>query len=216
MNSRCWLLVRAPAGEAVDIGRRADGTALGLRLGAPAGVRRSYWVGVDVNIYVVQVIGGRERTGAELVRKHAGDVIEECFLPTCELMKRKGGVWRKVQELLFPGYLFVKTRHPERLAERLRGIPVFMRLLGGNDSFTPLSRDEGIWLEAFTTAKTHVVEMSLGIIEGDTVLVIEGPLKGHEARIEKIDRHKRLAYLDMYMFGRTKSVRIGLEIVRKR
>ena len=91
-----------------------------------------------------------------------------------------------------------------------------MRMLGNDNSFTPLAPDEVAWLEAFTTAKTHVVEMSQGVIEGDTVMVTEGPLKGREALITKIDRHKRLAYLDMHMFGRTKSVRIGLEIVRKR
>ena len=169
-----------------------------------------------MRIYVIQVIGGRERTGAELLRRHADDVVEECFLPTFELMRRKDGEWRKVRELLFPGYLFVKTNDPERLAVRLRAVPVFMRLLGNDDSFTPLFPDEVTWLEAFTTAKTHVVEMSRGVIEGGAVVVTDGPLKGREAQITKINRHKRLAYLDMHMFGRTKSVRIGLEIVRKR
>lgn len=169
-----------------------------------------------MRIYVIQVIGGRERTGAELLRRRAADAIEECFLPTFELMRRKDGAWRKVRELLFPGYLYVKTADPERLAARLRRVPVFMRMLGNDNSFTPLAPDEVAWLETFTTAKTHVVEMSQGVIEGDTVMVTEGPLKGREALITKIDRHKRLAYLDMHMFGRTKSVRIGLEIVRKR
>ena len=171
---------------------------------------------IAVGIYVVQVIGGRESTGGELVRKHAGDIVDECFLPSFELMRRKNGVWHKAVELLFPGYLFVKTDKPEQLAERLRRVPVFMRLLGSNDSFIPLAPDEVAWLEALTTAKTHVVEMSRGVIEGDNVIVTEGPLKGHEGMIAKIDRHKRLAYLDMRMFGRSKSVRIGLEIVRKR
>ena len=75
-----------------------------------------------MRFYVIQVIGGRERTGAELLRRHAADAIEECFLPTFELMRRKDGAWRKVRELLFPGYLFVKTTDPERLAARLRRV----------------------------------------------------------------------------------------------
>lgn len=78
-----------------------------------------------MRIYVIQVIGGRERTGAELLRRHAADAIEECFLPAFELMRRKDGAWRKVRELLFPGYLFVKTTDPERLAAHLRRVPVF-------------------------------------------------------------------------------------------
>ena len=57
--------------------------------------------------------------------------------------------------------------------------------------------------------------MSTGVIEGDRVIVTDGPLVGREALISKIDRHKRLAYLDMRMFGRIKTIKVGLEIVRK-
>lgn len=60
------------------------------------------------------------------------------------------------------------------------------------------------------------MEMSEGIIEGDRVVVTRGPLKGREASITRIDRHKRLAWVDMDVFGRSKSIRVGLEIVSKR
>lgn len=170
-----------------------------------------------MGIYVMQVMGGRERAAADLVNKHVQSLIKECFIPSYELMKRLDGQWRKVTELLFPGYLFIETDDPDAVAALLRRAPMFMKLLSSsNDAFIPLTPSEVAWLEAFTTAKTHVVEMSTGVIEGDTVIVTDGPLKGHEAQITKINRHKRLAYLDMHMFGRTKSVRIGLEIVRKR
>ena len=60
------------------------------------------------------------------------------------------------------------------------------------------------------------MEMSEGLIEGDCVTVISGPLKGREASIVRIDRHKRLAWVDVSMFGRHKMIRVGLEIVSKR
>ena len=47
------------------------------------------------------------------------------------------------------------------------------------------------------------------------MVVTSGPLRGREAQISKIDRHKRLAWLDMRMFGRNKSIKVGLEIVSK-
>lgn len=53
------------------------------------------------------------------------------------------------------------------------------------------------------------------MIEGDEVKVVKGPLRGQEAKIVKVDRHKRLAWLEMHMFGRTKVVKVGLEIVSK-
>lgn len=168
-------------------------------------------------IFVVQVQGGRENHACELIRTIAHDVVQECFTPASETARKHSGQWRRVTCLLFPGYVFVKTDSPEQLQQRLRAIPVFMRLLGAsNDSILPLADDEVAWLNAFTDARTHVVRMSEGIIDGDAVIVTDGPLKGHEGLIKRIDRHRRQAMLEVQMLGRTKQIRIGLEIVYKR
>lgn len=55
--------------------------------------------------------------------------------------------------------------------------------------------------------------MSEGIIEGDQIRVLKGPLQGYEALVAKVDRHKRLAYIDLNILGRIKTVKVGLEIV---
>ena len=57
--------------------------------------------------------------------------------------------------------------------------------------------------------------MSEGYITGDKVTVTRGPLIGLEGDIRKIDRHKRRAYLDVTLFGRTVPASVGLEVVRK-
>ena len=61
----------------------------------------------------------------------------------------------------------------------------------------------------------HIVEMSEGIIEGDEIRILKGPLRDQDAIIKKIDRHKRVAYVQMFILGRETSVKLGLEIVRK-
>lgn len=40
-------------------------------------------------------------------------------------------------------------------------------------------------------------------------------LIGMEGNIRRIDRHKRTAYLEIEMFGRTVEMKVGLEIIRK-
>ena len=111
----------------------------------------------------------------------------------------------------------METNEPELASERLRELPLFMRVLADvGGEFLSLSDDETSWIRSLTTERSHVVEMSEGVIEGDRVIVTQGPLKGREAWITKVDRHKRLAWLDMRMFGRTKSIKVGLEIVSKR
>lgn len=57
--------------------------------------------------------------------------------------------------------------------------------------------------------------MSSGIIENDRVQILSGPLMGMEGNIRRIDRHKRIAYMEIEMFGRTVEMKVGLEIIRK-
>jgi transcriptional antiterminator NusG len=57
--------------------------------------------------------------------------------------------------------------------------------------------------------------MSKGIIEGDHIIVESGPLKGYEGFIKKIDRHKRIAFIDVELFNTVTTVKVGLEIVSK-
>lgn len=168
------------------------------------------------SLYVVQVTGGREERARQLVLRLLPDVAEDCYTPAYEAMKKIRGEWRLCRGILFPGYIFVQTTNPATLAHRLASVPAFTRLLGnGEDSFIPLADDEVAWLNAFTNAETHVVEISQGVIEGDRVLVTKGPLRGHEGQIARVDRHRRTAELEVHMFGRTKRIKVGLEIVRK-
>lgn len=167
-------------------------------------------------LYVIQVVGGQESRMCELVSKLLGSKIEECFIPRREVFRHEKGAWQTVREILFPGYLFVKTDEIQQVLERLTTVPALTRLLGvSDDRITPLSDDEVAWLAALMKPGEKLIEKSVGVIEGDRVIVTEGPLVGHEAQIRKVDRHKRLAYLDMRMFGRTKTIKVGLEIVRK-
>lgn len=170
-----------------------------------------------MGVFVVQAIGGQEDRAAPLIAKLAQGAVEDCFVPKREVMHRKSGQWHHTLERLFPGYVFVQTSAPGQVREALGRVPAFTRMLtSAGDTCLPLTADEVAWINAVTDVDTHVMEMSEGVIEGDRVIVIRGPLKGHEVLIARIDRHKRLAWMDMNMFGRHKTIRVGLEIVSKK
>lgn len=168
-------------------------------------------------LYVVQVMGGAEERTRRLVLRTIGDVVDDCFTPSYEAKRAEHGQWRTVRKQLLPGYVFIQTSCPDEAALKLKSVPAFTRLLGSNgERFMPLAPDEVAWLNAFTDVETHVVQMSEGFIEGDRVLVTRGPLKGHELEIKRINRHKREAELEVPILGRTKRIKVGLEIVSKR
>lgn len=170
-----------------------------------------------MGVFVVQAIGGQEDRAAALIAKLAQGAVEDCFVPKREVMHRKSGQWHHTLEKLFPGYVFVQTSAPGQVREALGRVPAFTRMLTlAGDTCLPLTVDEVAWINAVTDVDTHVMEISEGVIEGDRVIVTRGPLKGLEAQIARIDRHKRLAWIDMNMFGRHKTIRVGLEIVSKK
>lgn len=88
------------------------------------------------------------------------------------------------------------------------------KLIGTGDEIVPLVQEEIDLLMKIGTDK-QLVEISSGIIENDRVQILAGPLMGMEGNIRRIDRHKRTAYLEIEMFGRTVEMKVGLEIIRK-
>ena len=143
--------------------------------------------------YVVQVVGGRERRVLHLVEQLVDDdVLQECFIPQYEIMKKIKGEWKRRSEILLPGYLFLITDKVDQAADELRKVPAFTKLLGNDNAFILLNADEIAFIDSFTTKDHRVVEMSEGVIEGDEISITKGPLVHHTALVKKIDRHKRL------------------------
>ncbi len=172
--------------------------------------------------YVVQVSPGREDKTCALVElaaqgcMHDGrPVLEECFTPRYQAERKFHGEWRTLQLSLFPGYVIAVTRNPEALNDRLRAVPSFTRILGSETSFVPLDAAEAALINAFTTQKHRVIQLSraVAVSEGDRVVVTEGPLVGREGWITKINRRKSTARIETNMFGRTLSVEVGLAVV---
>lgn len=166
--------------------------------------------------YVVQVSAGREEATLEMMRCFVDQgAAKDVFIPRYQVQKHLRGAWRTVELPLFPGYLFVVTDDVRGLQRELAKVPAFTKILGNDEIFTPLERSEAEWLKRFLNEKDHVVEMSTGVIEGDKVLIMDGPLFGQTALIKKIDRRKRVAYLEIPLGGRMVHPKVGLAIVKK-
>lgn len=170
--------------------------------------------------YVIQVIGGHEHKALSQIKKIVDpSTYKQVFIPVYEIKKRYSGVWQLRQEVLFPGYVFVETKTPELFREQLHKVPSMTRLLTSGDLynkyFIPLTNEEKIMISAFLGDDDFVMRMSEGIIEGDDVVILKGPLMKWGGVVKKIDRHKRLAYLEVPMFGRTLTIKAGLEIIKK-
>ena len=66
-----------------------------------------------------------------------------------------------------------------------------------------------------TASQEWLTDFSRGYVQNGIITITEGPLKGLEPQIRKIDRHKRTAWLEVELRGEKREVRVGVEIVRK-
>lgn len=172
--------------------------------------------------YVLQVPTGREdQIMEEIHRYRIHEYFEDIFAPRSVRKKKYQGKWQSCEELLFPGYLFVISEYPEELYQALKRIPRMTRILGTDEKWTAMTAKdiETVRRLAAPQGKSLCerwrMNFSEGYLKGDKIIITEGPLKGMESNISRIDRHKRLAWLSMEMMGQTREVAVGLEIIRK-
>ena len=163
--------------------------------------------------YAVQTMAGKE----EAVKHEA-----ELLIPDADfrVLYRKGsfkykGSWKRKNLALFPGYLFVITDDPRSIVRGLRKVSDFARIVSFDDELIPISASEQHILETLV-GDGDTAENSMGFTEGDEVIVTDGPLVGLESRIARIDRHKRLAFVEFNMGSRIVEIRLELEIIDKR
>ncbi|WP_165171824.1 transcription termination/antitermination NusG family protein [Adlercreutzia sp. ZJ242] len=169
-------------------------------------------------VSVAGVVGAASAAGFGRAVGAAGaaSILRECFVPKARVAQKVDGKWVPCEKVLLPGYLIAVTARADQLEPVLRRVPDLTRILGNDNAFTPLDASEVAWLEASTSRSDRVVEMSEGCLEGGKLKITSGPLLGKEAWVRKVNHRKKVAYLEMQMFGRTIKAQLGLKVTRKR
>lgn len=175
--------------------------------------------------YVVQVsTGGEERMCARITRACADADdraqdgqqtvgLRECFSPRFASRKKWKGEWLDIERPLLPGYVIADVDNPAALARALRGIPDFARVLAAEETYAPLDERERTWLESQTKVDKRVVPLSFAYKEGDKLTVTDGPLKGNEVLIKKLDRKNSMAHIEFHVGPMTFKATVGLVIM---
>lgn len=167
--------------------------------------------------YVIQVRTGKEEWVATCCNLllHDDPCLNRCFIPYSKRLRKRRGEWIERTEILFPGYVFMVSDDPMRLYQALKQIPDLTKMLGRDKKeIFSLPEDEVVFLQSFGE-EDQIVDLSVGCIEGDQIIVENGPLKGKEGLIRRIDRHKRIAEIEIEFLGEKRKAKVGLEIVRK-
>ena len=171
--------------------------------------------------YVIQVLGGQEGRSCTLIEAACTDmydnqgvaVLSEVFCPRYITRRKYKGEWREVERSLLPGYVIAVTSNASALRERLWHVNALTKLLMFGGEFVPLRDEERAWIEENTAKGNRVIPLSIAVKDGDSVVVTEGPLKGHEAQIIRINRRKCVATLELNVGGKRVTTQVGLAVL---
>ena len=97
---------------------------------------------------------------------------------------------------MFPECIFLESESEEALTKELKQCVHFTGIVEWKDCLLRVGQDEEEFLGRLCGKERHL-EMSRGIICKGAPRITEGPLKGMEDRILRIDRHKRLARIEI-------------------
>ena len=136
------------------------------------------------------------------------------LFPRRTLTIRRLGKTRQTEAPLFPGYLFLQGDEiPPETYWQLKKIPGFFRFLKSNHDIRPLEGPDRELLLHFLSFGEVVKKSRVRLDENSRIQVVEGPLKGLEGRIVKVDKRKGRAKVKLDMYDESFLVDLGIEIL---
>jgi len=166
--------------------------------------------------YAIHVRTGNEDTVCEAIRKqvarigYAGEF--ELLVPKRKLYERRQGVFSEVVHTLFPGYVLVQSTDIWKLAKLTRPCKGVFRYLESEGEFQEVNPAEICFVLRLTNSESEI-EPSEVIMEDGITKVLNGPLKGNEGLIKKIDWHKQRAKVGFWFRGREYVVGLGIRMM---
>jgi len=162
------------------------------------------------------------RTGAEqkleyLLKKDVRDYLGadvQILYPTRVMNQKKRGQWKRVEQPLLPGYVFIYLDeeipfpvfiiHQERDAYKiLRNLDGTLELKGSDAQYASWVFNHGGKFEPSTVV----------LKENQIVKVLDGPLQDMQGRVAKLDRHHKRVIVAFMFAGVERRVNLSVNII---
>jgi transcriptional antiterminator NusG len=169
--------------------------------------------------YTIQVKTRTEQKFIKLFKAlHPGCTVGLHF-PQRSLNIRKNGIVKPVLSPIFPGYIFIEVDEDDSIFThhwQFRKTDGFFRFLKSNQDIVPLSGSDLETVLHFLKKHGPVAGISLAHFDENSRIVIdEGPLKGLEGCIVKVDKRKGRAKVKLDMYGNSFAIDLAFEMIKK-
>ncbi|MGK0288687.1 MAG: transcriptional antiterminator NusG [bacterium] len=170
--------------------------------------------------YILQAYAGHETKVQKLIEEqlrlnHCEDLIEEIFIPSETVTRRRGGKEKIAQVTYFPGYILIKMRLTPELWHVLKGVPKVSGFVGGTQKDPiPISEEELNKIRQQIEKGTKQMELDSTFQVGQGVSVVEGPFADFNGVIDEVDAERNKVTVLVSIFGRATPLELDFDKVK--
>lgn len=175
----------------------------------------------EENWYILRTYKEQEYEAASLLNRAVPtSLCSLCRIPQKLKLFRLGGEFRLVKDIMFPGYLFIRTAAPEKLKKELkksREFPQFFpfsRDETGEEELIPISIQDLAFLQNVCGKELQsamgVSDIMLG--ENKQVISVRGVLEHYASQIVRVNLHRRFAVAEVPLFNRRQTILFGIRL----
>lgn len=171
-----------------------------------------------MNYFTIQVKTLKEEEyiqRAEKILEKRSEKLE-FFFPKKEMTVKKQGKLIKQKQALFSSYIFIVTEEIDRqLYTILKTIPNFCRFLPNNQNIQKLEGKDLSLITHFLQFGKTIEASKVRFDENDRIVVSEGPMKGLEGLITKVDKRKKRARIKVEFSATPILFDLSFEVIEK-
>jgi len=160
---------------------------------------------------------GSEAKLVRLLKKDMRDLEDRdvtILFPTKIVNERHRGVWRRVEQPLLPGYLFLYLEDdvpfPVFIIRQERDAYRILRYADGSMQLQSSDMQYALWVH---NHGGRFEPSTVVFREGQMVKVLDGPLVDMEGRIVKMDRHHKRVIVAFMFAGEERKVNLSIQVV---
>jgi transcription termination/antitermination protein NusG len=164
--------------------------------------------------YVIRVLTGKEKKYISCIKRELSQIDGRLIWPRRCVVIRKAGIKTDKISSLYPGYVFWETAElTAKSIMMLKKASGFIKFLKSNFEIVPIREEERSLLYNLV-AKDEIIRQSRVVFdENNRIIVVDGPMKGMEGAIVKVDRRKGRAKVLLALHGKSFLVDLGFEVM---
>jgi len=175
---------------------------------------------VQARWYIIHAYSGFENKVAQQILEQAerhdmGDLIEEVFVPTEEVIEIRRGQKVSTDRKFFPGYVLAKMAMTDESYHLIKNLPKVTGLLGSGGKPSPITEAEAARIMHQVEEGVERPKSLISYDIGEQVRVCDGPFASFSGLVEEIDEERSRLKVAVSIFGRATPVELEYAQVEK-